>query len=407
VLSTTKAGISMPAKPGHVARIALFLLVELTAGLALLAGGSSPTRAATADSLYIGDASDNTIKRFDATTGAFQGALVKSSAGLHGPMGLVFNADRSGLFVADQNLNTATRSDILLFSATTGSLLQRVVSNGDPSAPPVARGMVRVGDVLFVANFSSETRTSKPVAPGSLLAYTTTGEFKRDLSGGAAAALAALPSGVTDATGAPKPNEFHPRGIVVGPDGLLYVSNFPHPNETANRRIGGQVLRFDPKALTDPKVLPFKDVFLTNKGGPGELNRPEGLVFGPDGRLYVTSASADPAPSDLADKTISDTDKILIFNGRSGQRVDHIDLDDAGTTLLNQRAFAQALLFGPGGDLFVPINGNGPDVTGAVRRYDVRTKSFAPAFIAAGGALGVPFYLTFGNTNPATLAYTP
>jgi DNA-binding beta-propeller fold protein YncE len=267
--------------------------------------------------------------------------------------------------------------------------------------------MVRVGDLLFVANFSSETRTSKPVAPGSLLVFTTAGEPKGDLSGGAAAALAALPSGVKDATNAPKPNEFHPRGVVLGPDGLLYVSNFPHPNEALNRRIGGQVLRFNPQALTDPNVPPFKDVFIANKGGPGELNRPEGLVFGPDGRLYVTSSSADPAPSDLTDNTISDSDKILIFNGHSGQRVDHIDLDDAGTTLLNERAFAQALLFGPNGDLFVPINGNGPDVTGAVRRYDIRTKSFAPDLIDAGGALGVPFYLTFGNTNPATLAYTP
>jgi hypothetical protein len=391
VFSTTKA-IYKPGKPSHVARIALFVLVELAAGLALLAGASSPTRAATADSLYVGDASDNTIKRFDATTGAFQGALVKSSAGLHGPMGLVFNADRSGLFVADQNLNTATRSDILLFSATTGSLLQRVVSNGDPNAPSVARGMVRSGDLLFVANFSSETRTSKPVAQGSVLAYTTSGEFVRDLSGGAAAALRRLRSGVSS------PNEFHPRGIVMGADGLLYVSNFPHPNEAPNLRVGGQVLRFDPKALT------FKDVFMTTVGGPGELNRPEGLVFGPDGRLYVTSASADPAPSDPTDTTISDTDKILILNGRSGQRVDHIDLDSVGTSL-GDRAFAQALLFGLNGGLFVPINGNGSH-TGEVRRYDLRTKNF-DAFVAARSALGVPFYLTFGNTNSATLAYTP
>jgi hypothetical protein len=47
------------------------------------------------------------------------------------------------------------------------------------------------------------------------------------------------------------------------------------------------------------------------------------------------------------------------------------DLDRVG----QPRAFAQALLFGPDGKLFVPITGNGPD-TGEVRRYDVSTGSF-------------------------------
>jgi hypothetical protein len=81
---------------------------------------------------------------------------------------------------------------------------------------------------------------------------------------------------------------------------------------------------------------------------------------------------------------------------------DEIDLDVVG----EPRAFAQALLFGPQGLLFVPISGSGPD-TGAVRRYDVNSKvfdDFVPPS-AQGGALGAPWYLTFGETNPATLQY--
>jgi hypothetical protein len=270
----------------------LLAILAATAG-AVLAGatpGAAQVSPPPADSLYIGDAADNSVKRFDATTGAFQGALVKSVAGLHGPMGLVFNADRSGLIVDDQNVDNSTRSDILLFSATTGSLLQRIVSNNDPNAPPVARGLVLLNDRLFVANLSAETQSNKSLTPGVLLPYTTTGELVADLTTGAPAALMALPSAVLDANGVPKPNEFHPRGVVVGPDGLLYVSNFPHPNEDPDHRIGGQVLRFN------PRTLKFKDIFITSAGGTGELNRPEGLVFGPDGRLYVTSFSADPAP---------------------------------------------------------------------------------------------------------------
>ncbi|HMF18006.1 MAG TPA: hypothetical protein VKE98_12410 [Gemmataceae bacterium] len=54
----------------------------------------------------------------------------------------------------------------------------------------------------------------------------------------------------------------------------------------------------------------------------------------------------------------------------------------------------------------MPITGSGSD-TGEVRRYDVSTGSF-DVFIppnALGGPLGMPWYLTFGDTDPATLGY--
>lgn len=54
---------------GIRARVSLAVLV-LIVGL----GATSPNYAA--DSLYIGDGSDNTVKRFHADTGAFQGEFV-------------------------------------------------------------------------------------------------------------------------------------------------------------------------------------------------------------------------------------------------------------------------------------------------------------------------------------------
>jgi hypothetical protein len=108
-------------------------------------------------------------------------------------------------------------------------------------------------------------------------------------------------------------------------------------------------------------------------------------VFGPDGKLYVTAFRADT----------SDTDKVLIFDGVTGACLGKIDLDQAGQS----RAFAQALVFGPKGRLFVPINN-----TGEVRRYDVTTKTF-DVFVASGGPLQQPWYLTFGETDPKTLEY--
>jgi glucose/arabinose dehydrogenase len=184
----------------------------------------------------------------------------------------------------------------------------------------------------------------------------------------------------------PPKGQFFPRSVVIGPDGLLYVSVRNDPN-TAEGQLGGRVVRYN------PRTGKFLGVFI--ESDPiNDLNRPEGLVFGPDGRLYITSFRRDT----------NDTDKILIFDGRMGRFLDKIALDVDG----QPRAFAQAILFGPDGKLFVPINGDGPD-TGSVRRYNVHHhhKTFdvfvPPASL--GGPLGMPWYLTFGKTNPATLAY--
>ena len=127
-----------------------------------------------------------------------------------------------------------------------------------------------------------------------------------------------------------------------------------------------------------------------------DLQRPEGLVFGPNGNLYVTSFRSNPNKHA--------TDKILVFNGDGEFLEDEtINLDNVG--IGQPRAFAQAILFGPNEKLFVPITGNGPD-TGSVRRYneDKTFDVFVPSDFA-NGPLGSPWYLTFGKTDPATLAY--
>ena len=66
--------------------------------------------------------------------------MVKSKAGLHGPRGLVLDAD-GNLLVADQDAVTGTPGDILLYSSATGKLLQRVVPHSDPNAPFLPRGL--------------------------------------------------------------------------------------------------------------------------------------------------------------------------------------------------------------------------------------------------------------------------
>jgi DNA-binding beta-propeller fold protein YncE len=330
--------------------------VEALEDRCLLSGGLS---APVADSLYVGDGSDNTVKKFDATTGAYQGNVITSgSGGLNGPRGLIFRNDGQ-LLVVDQNVGEPNPGEVLRFNGVTGNFLGNLVFQTDPNAPFAPRGMV-LGDhhTLYVADDGN----LDGITLGRLTRFNSeTGAFLGDLQ----------PTGFT--------GDFYPRGVVIGPDGLVYASV---------RNIaptGGEVMRWDPATGN------FLGSFVTSDA-TNDLNRPEGIVFGPDGNLYVASFRADA----------TGTDKIEEFSGQTGAYLGKIDLDQVG----QPRAFAQALLFGPGGHLFVPITGNGPD-TGEVRRYDVSSGSF-DVFVppsGSGGPLGMPWYLTFGNTDAATLAY--
>ncbi len=307
------------------------------------------------DVLYVGDNADNTVKSFDAVTGASLGTLVApGSGGLNGPRGLIFR-NPGQLLVVNQNSNTDFKGEVLRYNGRTGVPLGAIVPSADPNAPFAPRGMV-LGPhhVLYVADDGN----LDGITLGRLTRFNSeTGAFLGDLK----------PTGFS--------GDFYPRSVVIGPDGLVYAS------VRSIAATGGEVMRWN------PTTGQFLGVFAASNA-VNDLNRPEGLVFGPDGNLYVASFRTDA----------SDTDKVVEFSGSSGAYLGKIDLDTVG----GDRAFAQALEFGPGGSLYVPITGSGPD-TGSVRRYDVATHNFT-AFVAPG-ALGQPLYLTFGQTDPATLAY--
>jgi predicted small secreted protein len=341
-------------KKQHLVLALLFLaLLAVT-----LLTSSSNAAGLGPDILYVGDEIDNTVKSFSAQDGKKGAFVTQNTTGrLVGPMGLLIAGPE--LIVVNQNVNLPLNGEILQYQLKDGSFTGAWVPSSDPNAPFAPRGAALKDGIIYVAEFVADNSGT----PGAVLAFAGNGDLLGKLT---------PPTGFT--------TPFHPRGVVVGSDGLLYVSNVP----TFPPATGGQVLRFDPNTLR------FKDVFVDDKGGMGRLNRPEGLVFGPDGNLYITSFRA----------SMSDTDSIRIYDGDEGRFLDKIELDQVGQA----RAFAQALLFGPGGKLFIPISGpfGNPD-TGQVRRYDVSTKVF-DVFVPAG-TLGVPFYLTFGRTNSATLRY--
>ena len=211
------------------------------------------------DILYVGDENDNTVKSFNADTGASldgaAGAFVTSgSGGLNGPTGLLIAGPE--LIVVNQNFGGAN-GEILQYQLKDGSFTGPWVSQSDPNAPFAPRGAVLKNGVLYVSNFVEDDAGTA----GEVLVFAGSGELLGKLT----------PSG-----GLRK--KFRPRGVVIGPDGLLYVSSDPNFEAGPGPTTGGQVLRFDPNTLA------FKDVFIDDSGGVGQLNRPEGLVFDPDGK---------------------------------------------------------------------------------------------------------------------------
>ncbi len=368
-----------------------FRTIRFLVGIILLALAASFSFIfpANADSLYVGDGGDDTVKRFDARTGAYLGEFVlPGSGGINGPRGMIFTQGR--LFLANQNVDQAFAGEILRYRRNTGDFLNALVPCNPPlgrvcddDAPFAPRGIIRgAGRTLYVADHDGARVAIYDLDSGMFISNLDTTGF----------------SGVLPA----HPGLIFPRGIVRGPDDLLYVSVTALP---AGNRLTGFILRFN------PRTGKFVDVFTSNSasGCAAHLHRPEGLVFGPDNKLYVTVFRADQ------NGEVNDNDKILVFN-RNGSCVDQINLAQPESQVgANERAFAQALVFGPGGRLFVPINGPVVGVTGAVtgnhtgeiRRYNTRTKSFSLLVPSAanGGALQIPWYLTFGDTDPRTLEY--
>jgi hypothetical protein len=218
--------------------------------------------------------------------------------------------------------------------------------------------------VLYVADF--EGATSPRIAKYNV----ETGAFIGDL----------IPSGFTA--------EFRPRGLVFGPDGKLYVSSFSEATFGSDDP-AGYILRF-----LNTTTGTF-EVVAANNGDtvhpPGEiadLHNPEGIAFGPDGRLYVTSYRINASDNG-----------IVVLDVTAKTQKDFIPLGAQSP---------QALLFGPDDRLFVSLAANGSE-GGSVRAYDVVTKGFVTyvSSTSSGGSLQSPWYLTFSQTNPATLAYEP
>ena len=289
----------------------------LIASLVWLAVVTGVSGNAPAEILYVGDSND-TVRRYDAQTGAFldgtpKGAVAKGVfvtpgvGGLSGPRGMTLLGGGSPLLVINQNVAHDLSSAILRFNGQNGGLKKPIVPaqdpadpNADPRVPFASRGtmVLWAKKILFVPDrHRAELECPSNLPTGRVSVFTKNGDFISELT--------ADPHAVP-------PEQFHPESIVLGPDGLLYVSSSLNPCTG----LGGQVFRFDPETLA------FKDVFIADSGGAGQLNRPSGLVFDPDGqKLYVLSFRDNGQPD-----RPGNTDAIRIYDATTGALQDRIDL---------------------------------------------------------------------------------
>ena len=168
----------------------------------------------------------------------------------------------------------------------------------------------------------------------------------------------------------------------------------------------GEILRYDGRTGE-----PLGVFVPPNSGG---LNSPQGMLFGPDGSLYVASGNWWAGPEAFY-KGAYPAGAVLHFQGPAGASPGAF----LGTFVAGGSgglANPAGMVFGPDAsgdgrtDLYVansalkdgvvPIAG-----TSGVLRYDAASGAFLGMFVAPGNGLKFATFLTFTETDPSTLNY--
>src|SRR5262245_27076496 len=265
------------------------------------------------------------VLQYNGMTGAFQSLF--ASQNVTSPRGVLFGPD-GNLYVADGNsVADDDPASVERFDGKTGAFLNYFVA-------PASGGLEHPSYMVFGPDGQNDGKLDLYVAAaheGAIYRYDgTTGAFK--------GVFVTAASGGLDS----------PQGMVFGADGNLYVASgnwftsSNGPSYTGDFPPGA-VLRFEGPSGPNPGA--FLGTFVA--GGSGGLASPNGILFGPDGDLYVASSAL------------------------------------SGHSALPAR-----------------------QGTSQVLRYDGTTGAFLGTFVTPdSGGLKFPTFLTFTETDPTTLAY--
>jgi streptogramin lyase len=282
-----------------------------------------------AQELFVTSAGSNSVLRFSATTGAFVDTFVPAgSGGLSNPRGIALGSD-GHLYVSSTRTNS-----VLRYHGVTGAPLGSFVSSGSGGLTNPSSLAFGPDGNLYVASQADHN--------GTILKY-------NGVTGAFIGIFVAHASGGYDGG----------NGFTFRADGYIYASNIGHSDSALPNK--NSILRFDGTTGA------FVDVFVP--AGSGGLVQPGGVVFGPDGNLFVSNATGD---------------RILRFNGNSGA---FIDAFATGGGLNQPFEFK----FGPDQNLYTTSLG-----TNSILRYAGGSGAFLGAFVSPGsGGLSAPWGLVF------------
>jgi sugar lactone lactonase YvrE len=329
------------------------------------------TRLCPSGYLLVDSFDNNSILRYNESTGAFVDTLIpKGSGGLNDSVGMILGRD-DNLYVSNhlEPLTSGQTSSVLRFNGASGAFLSVIADSSQVSSPR---------SICFGPDGNLYVAEGK--GPGTILRFDgTTGAFLDDF----------VPTGSDGLS--------HPTAMLFGPDGTndgkfdLYVASL------------SGILRFD------GTTGEFKGTFVAS--GAGGLVSPLGMTFGPDGNLYVTNAQVDFTSNQAPPGCI------LRSEGPTGPNPG-APLGPFVPTGRGGLSTPLAVLFGPDvngdghQDLYVTsatvdeYNLHAHPGTSQVLCYDGVTGAFLQTLVASGsGGLDFPTAMVFTETDPVTLDY--
>jgi sugar lactone lactonase YvrE len=383
-------------------------------GTTVVSGLSSPSGVLllSPTAMLIADTGTDRVLEYHESGGSwsFDREVLTAAAGVDGPTGLALAPD------GRLSVSGAISDDVVAIDLAT-----LVVS---PLVAPSELGVP--GDLEWDGGTLLVTSRSANAVPFFDSAGTPTGLVARGLTAPPDRGIEVLPNGnlVAASTGANRLSEFDPQaGGLVRALPNACPSSFTSPFDVAANASGDLyvscpfsdgVRRFDVNDISVPFVAL----------GSGGLGAPRGLVFGPNGNLFVASASGEVLEYQAG--TGNFVGAFVDTTGNGGGAIDPYGLVFHGSGLFvvsnfpnevrefdtTTGAFVQVfvsagsgglsdpvgLTFGPDGDLYVTSRGDD-----SIKRYDGATGAFVSSFVpSASGGLDDPFDLAFlGSPPPA------